>query len=201
MGISSFKLKLNNFTMVHQESAHLMERGDRSTAMTPRHYLDFINEFVKLCEKKWADLKEQQFHLHSGLNILDATIKEVKEKKSAAELLPSTDDDGQELREEAKAEEEELERLSELVQRNPLNLNDLTLTHMPSPPAPIEKLVRAVTVLILNDTSAATEQWPALRSKWPEVTKKIGAFKLNSINVTEYTDAVILIRAKRWTNV
>lgn len=36
-------------------------------AITPRHYLDFINHYANLFHEKRSELEEQQMHLNVGL--------------------------------------------------------------------------------------------------------------------------------------
>ena len=48
-------------------------------AITPRHYLDFINQYVKLYHEKRSELEEDQRHLNVGLNKIRETEVQVKE--------------------------------------------------------------------------------------------------------------------------
>ncbi|CAM1323357.1 DYNC1H1 (predicted), partial [Pycnogonum litorale] len=52
---------------LHKANSRLVKRGSRTMAITPRHYLDFINHYVNLFSEKRADLEEQQLHLNVGL--------------------------------------------------------------------------------------------------------------------------------------
>jgi len=44
---------INAFVFVHlslhQANSRIQKRGGRTMAITPRHYLDFINHFVSIC--------------------------------------------------------------------------------------------------------------------------------------------------------
>lgn len=40
-------------------------------AITPRHYLDFINHYADLFHEKRSELEEQQMHLNVGLRKID----------------------------------------------------------------------------------------------------------------------------------
>jgi len=62
---------------LHHSSARLARRGGHSTAITPRHFLDFIHHFVKLYHEKRSDLEEQQLHLNVGLNKIAETVEQV----------------------------------------------------------------------------------------------------------------------------
>lgn len=52
-------------------------------AITPRHYLDFINHFVKLHKEKRAELEEQQLHLNVGLSKIAETVEQVEEMQKS----------------------------------------------------------------------------------------------------------------------
>ena len=51
---------LNAFVYVHQTlhlaNKRLIKREGRATTITPRHYLDFINHYVKLFHEKCSEL-------------------------------------------------------------------------------------------------------------------------------------------------
>ena len=68
---------------LHHSSARLARRGGHSTAITPRHYLDFIHHFVKLYHEKRSDLEEQQLHLNVGLNKIAETVEQVEEMQKS----------------------------------------------------------------------------------------------------------------------
>ncbi len=55
----------------------------RSTYITPRHYLDFINHYASLFHEKRSALEEQQKHLKTGLRKLTETQEEVLKLQSA----------------------------------------------------------------------------------------------------------------------
>ncbi|EFX79940.1 hypothetical protein DAPPUDRAFT_244076 [Daphnia pulex] len=58
-------------------------RGGRSKAITPRHHLDFINQFVNLYHEKRSDIEEQQLHLTVGLNKIAETVEQVEEMQKS----------------------------------------------------------------------------------------------------------------------
>jgi dynein heavy chain 1 len=64
---------------LHKANSRLMKRGGRTTAVTPRHYLDFIHHYVKLYTEKREDLEEQQLHLNVGLQKIRETVEQVEE--------------------------------------------------------------------------------------------------------------------------
>jgi len=68
---------------LHQANIRLAKRGGRTMAITPRHFLDFINHFVKLYNEKRSDLEEQQLHLNVGLNKIAETVEQVEEMQKS----------------------------------------------------------------------------------------------------------------------
>ncbi|XP_021344673.1 cytoplasmic dynein 1 heavy chain 1-like, partial [Mizuhopecten yessoensis] len=64
---------------LHQANTRVAKRGGRCMAITPRHYLDFINHFAKLYNEKRSDLEEQQLHLNIGLQKIRETVDQVEE--------------------------------------------------------------------------------------------------------------------------
>lgn len=48
-------------------------------AITPRHYLDFINHYADLFNEKRSELEEQQMHLNVGLRKIKETVDQVSE--------------------------------------------------------------------------------------------------------------------------
>ncbi|XP_001636057.2 cytoplasmic dynein 1 heavy chain 1 isoform X2 [Nematostella vectensis] len=71
---------------LHQANARLAKRGGRVMAITPRHYLDFINHYVKLFSEKRSDLEEQQLHLNVGLQKIRETVDQVEELQKSLSL-------------------------------------------------------------------------------------------------------------------
>ncbi|XP_006454562.1 dynein heavy chain protein 1 [Agaricus bisporus var. bisporus H97] len=70
---------------LHQVNQRLSRRQGRYNYVTPRHYLDFINHYVKLYTEKRDELEEQQRHLHVGLDKLRDTVIQVEDlRKSLA---------------------------------------------------------------------------------------------------------------------
>ncbi|KAI0666280.1 dynein heavy chain [Trametes maxima] len=70
---------------MHQINQRLSRRQGRYNYVTPRHYLDFINHYVRLHNEKREELEEQQRHLHVGLDKLRETVEQVEElRKSLA---------------------------------------------------------------------------------------------------------------------
>lgn len=74
---------VNAFVFVHQTlhraNERVAKRGGRTMAITPRHFLDFINHYVKLTKEKRTDLEEQQLHLNVGLQKIRDTVKQVED--------------------------------------------------------------------------------------------------------------------------
>lgn len=81
---------VNAFVYVHQTlhraSSRLAKRGARSITITPRHYLDFINHYVKLFNEKRSELEEQQLHLNVGLQKIRETVEQVEELQKSLAL-------------------------------------------------------------------------------------------------------------------
>ena len=77
---------------VHRYNQKLLRQQGRVTFLTPRHFLDFVGQYVKLYNEKREDLEEQQRHLNVGLEKLRDTVDKVRdlrvslaEKKSQLE--------------------------------------------------------------------------------------------------------------------
>ncbi|XP_056446392.1 cytoplasmic dynein 1 heavy chain 1 [Gadus chalcogrammus] len=66
-------------TTLHQANNRLAKRGGRTMAITPRHYLDFINHYANLFNEKRSELEEQQMHLNVGLRKIKETVDQVEE--------------------------------------------------------------------------------------------------------------------------
>lgn len=61
----------------HKANNRLAKRGGRTMAITPRHYLDFINHYANLFNEKRSELEEQQMHLNVGLRKIKETVDQV----------------------------------------------------------------------------------------------------------------------------
>lgn len=81
---------VNALVYVHQTLHHannrLLKRGGRITTITPRHYLDFINHYVKLFHEKCSELEDEQLHLNVGLNKIRETVDQVEELQKSLAL-------------------------------------------------------------------------------------------------------------------
>lgn len=87
--VSHREAVISTFTMIHdslhEANQRLQKKGSRTTTITPRHYLDFINHFVKLYNEKRSELEDQQVHLNIGLAKIKETVEQVEElQKSLA---------------------------------------------------------------------------------------------------------------------
>ncbi|XP_070577189.1 cytoplasmic dynein 1 heavy chain 1-like [Ptychodera flava] len=71
---------------LHQANNRIQKRGGLLMAITPRHYLDFINHYVKLYNEKRSDLEEQQLHLNVGLHKIKETVGQVEELQKSLSL-------------------------------------------------------------------------------------------------------------------
>jgi dynein heavy chain 1, cytosolic len=61
----------------------LEKQQGRTTFLTPRHYLDFVAQYVKLFGEKREDLEEQQRHLNVGLEKLRDTVDKVRDLRAS----------------------------------------------------------------------------------------------------------------------
>ncbi|KPM05539.1 dynein heavy chain, cytoplasmic-like protein [Sarcoptes scabiei] len=64
---------------LHHANERLIRRGARTTTITPRHYLDLINHYVKLFYEKCSELEDEQLHLNVGLAKIRETVEQVEE--------------------------------------------------------------------------------------------------------------------------
>ncbi|SCV72617.1 BQ2448_4154 [Microbotryum intermedium] len=70
---------------MYETNRRLSRRQGRTNHVTPRHYLDFINQYVRIFNEKRDELEEQQRHLNVGLDKLRTTVVQVEElRKSLA---------------------------------------------------------------------------------------------------------------------
>lgn len=78
---------VNSMVHVHHSISHLNARLHkqlgRTTFLTPRHYLDFVAQYVKLFNEKREDLEEQQRHLNVGLEKLKDTVDKVRDLRAS----------------------------------------------------------------------------------------------------------------------
>lgn len=56
-------------------------------AITPRHYLDFINHYANLFHEKRSELEEQQMHLNVGLRKIKETVDQVLAAQHATRCM------------------------------------------------------------------------------------------------------------------
>ena len=71
---------------LHYFNKKLQRQQNKVTYLTPRHFLDFVAQYVKLYNEKREDLEEQQRHLNVGLEKLRETVDKVRDlRKSLAE--------------------------------------------------------------------------------------------------------------------
>ena len=61
----------------------LYRQQGRTTFLTPRHFLDFVAQYVKLFNEKREDLEEQQRHLNVGLEKLKETVEDVSNLRAS----------------------------------------------------------------------------------------------------------------------
>ncbi|KAJ5973393.1 hypothetical protein N7481_010603 [Penicillium waksmanii] len=68
---------------LHRFNQRLQKQQGRVTFLTPRHYLDFVAQYVKLFNEKREDLEEQQRHLNVGLEKLRDTVDKVSDLRAS----------------------------------------------------------------------------------------------------------------------
>ncbi|CAP31232.1 Protein CBR-DHC-1 [Caenorhabditis briggsae] len=127
---------VNTLCLVHQTVKKFndmeMKKGHRVMACTPRHFLDFIKQFMAVFHEKRSDLEEEKIHLNIGLNKISETEeqveelqkslhlkrKELEEKKEAANLkLKEMLGDQQKAEEEKKFSEQLQKELAEQLKQ------------------------------------------------------------------------------------
>lgn len=64
---------------LHRYNDKLLKQQKKLTFLTPRHFLDFVGQYVKLYTEKREDLEEQQRHLNVGLEKLRDTVDKVRD--------------------------------------------------------------------------------------------------------------------------
>lgn len=64
---------------VHVITQKLAKRQGKYNHVTPRHFVDFVNHYVRLFNEKKEELEEQQRHLNVGLDKLKETVDQVEE--------------------------------------------------------------------------------------------------------------------------
>ncbi|CAK3926358.1 Dynein heavy chain, cytoplasmic [Lecanosticta acicola] len=118
MPLSHRDAVVNSMVHVHHSlrffNDRLKRQQNRTTFLTPRQFLDFVAQFVKLFNEKRDDLEEQQRHLNVGLDKLRETVDKVSElKKSLAEKkseLEKKDAEASEKLQRMVADQREAER-------------------------------------------------------------------------------------------
>ncbi|KAI9836369.1 MAG: hypothetical protein M1819_001398 [Sarea resinae] len=78
---------VNSMVYIHYSLQHfnqrLLKQQHRKTFLTPRHFLDFVAQYVKLYNEKREDLEEQQRHLNVGLEKLRDTVDKVRDLRTS----------------------------------------------------------------------------------------------------------------------
>ncbi|KAK5998324.1 Dynein heavy chain [Cladobotryum mycophilum] len=68
---------------LHRYNQKLLKQQGKVTFLTPRHFLDFVVQYVKLYNEKREDLEEQQRHLNVGLEKLRDTVDKVRDLRAS----------------------------------------------------------------------------------------------------------------------
>jgi dynein heavy chain 1, cytosolic len=78
---------VNSMVYIHYSlqrfNAKLLKQQGKVTFLTPRHFLDFVAQYVKLYNEKREDLEEQQRHLNVGLEKLRDTVDKVRDLRAS----------------------------------------------------------------------------------------------------------------------
>ncbi|KAL2021078.1 hypothetical protein VTK56DRAFT_7497 [Thermocarpiscus australiensis] len=78
---------VNSMVYIHYSlqrfNAKLLKQQGKVTFLTPRHFLDFVAQYVKLYSEKREDLEEQQRHLNVGLEKLRDTVDKVRDLRAS----------------------------------------------------------------------------------------------------------------------
>lgn len=90
---------------LHKFNDRLLKQQSKMTFLTPRHFLDFVAQYVKLYNEKREDLEEQQRHLNVGLDKLRETVVKVND------LSKSLADKKQQLEKKDAEANEKLQRM------------------------------------------------------------------------------------------
>ncbi|KAI6221986.1 Dynein heavy chain, cytoplasmic [Aphelenchoides besseyi] len=81
---------INSFVHIHNTVRTVNEieskKGHQVMALTPRHFLDFINHYTKLFHEKREELEEEQRHLDVGLQKIGETEEQVKELQKSLKI-------------------------------------------------------------------------------------------------------------------
>ncbi|KAL2754348.1 hypothetical protein ACRALDRAFT_1041995 [Sodiomyces alcalophilus JCM 7366] len=78
---------VNSMVYIHYSlqrfNVRLQKQQGKVTFLTPRHFLDFVAQYVKLYNEKREDLEEQQRHLNVGLEKLRDTVDKVRDLRAS----------------------------------------------------------------------------------------------------------------------
>ena len=78
---------VNAMVLVHQSlykcNAKIIRKGGHVMAITPRHFLGFIQHLVRLYNEKRSGLEEEQLHINVGLNKIAETVAQVEEMQKS----------------------------------------------------------------------------------------------------------------------
>lgn len=176
---------------LHRFNSKLQRQQNKTTFLTPRHFLDFVAQYVKLYNEKREDLEEQQRHLNVGLEKLKDTVDKVRdlrvslaskqlqlEKKSAEanEKLQRMVADQQETEQKRAASLEVQAALEvqerEVAERREIVLNDLAMAE----PAVIEaqRSVSNIKKQHLTEVRVMGKPPPAVRLAMESVCTLLG---------------------------
>ncbi|MCJ1311828.1 hypothetical protein MMC25_005501 [Agyrium rufum] len=67
---------------LHRTNLRLQKQQNKTSFLTPRHFLDFVSQYVRLTTEKREVLEEQQRHLNVGLEKLRDTVAQVQDLRT-----------------------------------------------------------------------------------------------------------------------
>ncbi|ETS83032.1 Dynein heavy chain [Pestalotiopsis fici W106-1] len=72
---------------LHQFNRRLRTQQNKTTFLTPRHFLDFVAQYVNLYNEKRDELEDQQRHLNVGLTKLNQTVDDVNDLEKKLKIF------------------------------------------------------------------------------------------------------------------
>lgn len=82
---------INSMVYIHHSlhgfNHRLSVQQNKTIFLTPRHFLDFVAQYVKLYNEKREELEDQQRHINVGLDKIDRTRQEVADLSKELQVL------------------------------------------------------------------------------------------------------------------
>ncbi|XP_007951321.1 cytoplasmic dynein 1 heavy chain 1 [Orycteropus afer afer] len=147
---------------LHQANARLAKRGGRTMAITPRHYLDFINHYANLFNEKRSELEEQQMHLNVGLRKIKETVDQVMSQEIQEQLHKQQEV----IADKQMSVKEDLDKVEPAVIEAQNAVKSIKKQHlvevrsMANPPAAVKLALESICLLL----GESTTDWKQIRS-------------------------------------